>query len=407
MPRKRTTNVPTKATPKKKAKSKKKPVTRLEQLTAVAEQMPGWEPAHKVLTNVLSVPTIFPQFNVATGVNGWPLQRICLIHGPSNMGKTSFLHGLGLSFLQAGHFYNLVDAEFTTPEAWLVQLMHQWSKSPAFRALRPKSYESTVNTVRAALELLADSREHGHLPLDTTMLIGVDSIRKLNPERLMEMIAKEGAEGKKGSIDGMSGRAAQYKAALNAQWMDELTPLLYHANASMAFIGRESANPDKKRPFDRSWKLTGGTALYFDSSLVNRIVRAGWVKHGDKIIGERHLVEIHKTKVAGKEGKIISSFFHTSNGVDREPGFNRARDVLDMAVQAKTVRKKGSKYLWTSTGEEFPDGEANAVAHLHANLPTLAELERETLESFVPLEHDAPDDDGEDPMDGIVKTANG
>ena len=47
-----------------------------------------------------AVPTIFPQYDRATRVGGHPIERWTTVHGPSNHGKTTFLHGLGASFLQ-------------------------------------------------------------------------------------------------------------------------------------------------------------------------------------------------------------------------------------------------------------------------------------------------------------------
>lgn len=390
------------------ARKKKQPeLTRAQQLTAVAESMQHWEPAHTVLTDVVAQPTPFPQFNVASGVGGWPLQRPCLIHGPSNHGKTQFLHGVGKAFLEAGHFYNLVDAEMTTPQAWLQQLMNQWAKSPGFRALRPRSYEQTCDAVRSAADALATARSKGQLPEDVTMFFGIDSIRKLNPERLMDKIADKGATGKKGSsIDGAGGRAAQYKAALNAQWLDELVPLLYHANAAMAFIGREAANTEIKGPYDRTWKLTGGGALFFDSSLVIRVVLAGQVYKGSKenrrMIGERHRLEIHKTKIANKDNKIVMSYYHTSNGALHPAGFDRGRDVLEMALATGVIEKKGTRYWEAENGEFLPDTEVGAAVHLATEHALRERIEAMSLDTFVPHEEDA-DQDTDD--SDIVTTA--
>lgn len=383
---------------------KKKVPDRMAALAAVSQKFKHWAPAHTVLSNVVAQPTIFPQFNVATQVGGWPLQRPCLIHGPSSHGKTSFLHGLGSSFLRAGHFYCLVDAEMTTPAVWLQQLMQQWSTAPGFQALRPKSYEQTCDAVRSAAEVMAEARLKQELPDDVTMLFGIDSIRKLVPERLMEKIAKHGADHKKGSIDGAGGRAAQYKAALNAQWLDELVPLLHHANCAMAFIGREAENTERMGPFDKTWKLTGGKALYFDSSLVVRVVLNGITKKGDAMAGERHRLEIHKTKVSAKENRVVVSHFHTSNGSHLPIGFDRGRDVLEMGVESGVIEKKGAKYVIADTGECLPDTEAEAAAYLLRTDDAREHVEALCQSAFVPMEIDMPADTA---SEGIVTEANG
>ena len=390
------------------ARRKKKP-DRISALEAVSKTMEHWQPAHTVLTDVVAQPTIFPQFNVASGVGGWPLQRPCLIHGPSSHGKTVFLHGLGKSFLQAGHFYNLVDAEMTTPDRWVRQLMASWADSPGFNALRPKSYEQAVDAVRSAAEALAEAREKELLPEETTMLFGIDSIRKLNPDRLMKKIASKGADHKDGSIDGAGGRAAQYKAALNAQWLDELVPLLHHANCALAFIGREAENTEGMGgKFDRKWKLTGGKSLFFDSSLVIRVVLGENLMKGSKenarMVGQRHRLEIHKTKITNKENKVVLSHFHTSNGALIPAGFDRGRDVLEMAVEAGTITKKGKKFYRSDTGECLPDTWVGAATELYENESLCNEIEEMSRLEFSPVEESI-----EDPPEGpdIVVQANG
>ncbi len=355
------------------------PKTRLAALNKVAKKMSAWQPAREALTRVQAVPTIFPQINWGTRVGGWPIQRVALVHGPSAHGKTSLAHGLGLSFLHAGHFYGYVDAEFTTPEDWLVQLMGEMADHPGFQALRPSSYERTVAAVRQFCETVAEAREKKEIPANTTALLVVDSIRKLVPERLMETIE---AQGDKGGVDGMSGRAAQYKAALNSAWMDELVPLLYHTNTAMLIIARESENTQAGK-YSPGWKLTGGKGLFFDSSLVVRVTRARWVKDGAgataRIVGERHCAQIYKSKIAGKKDKAIDCYFHTSNGVLIPAGFDSARDVLDVAKARGIVKSSGGWLQHDASGEVW-HGESAAVVSLTNSPQTLADLEREVEE---------------------------
>lgn len=344
--------------------------TRLRQMQSVAERFKSWRPAKEVLTRVRALPTIFPQLDWKTHCGGWPLQRFALIHGPSNHGKTTFVHGLGLSFLQSGHWYAYIDAEFTTPEDWLVRLMAAHSDDPGFIALRPTSYENVVEAVREFAETIAEAREKGKLPPDTTGFAVVDSIRKLVPERLLEKIAKG-----EGGIDGAGGRAAMMRAAINAQWLDELTPLLYHSGISLAFISRETENPDSS-PWAPEFKVGGGKALEYDSSLVCRITRAQWLKDGEDIIGERHRVTIRKTKVGPKEDKQEQAHFHTSNGKLVPEGFDRARDVLELAVELGVVQKAGA---WLRVGDhKLGHGENEAVKRLGADANLLEEIESMT-----------------------------
>lgn len=296
--------------------------------------------------------------------------------------NTIFVHGLGLSYLRAGHFYAYVDAEHTTPETWLRDLMAQHAENPAFLAQRPVTFEETVDAVRELVDGVAKARNDGDLEPDTSALIVIDSIRKLVPKNLLAKILKHGADGAKGSVDGAGGRAAQMRAALNAQWLDELTPLLSHTKTSLVFISRETEDPNadpSAKKYGTDFKVGGGKALVYDSSLVCRITRAAWVKESSadnaRIIGEKHRVRIHKTKVGGKEGRYTDAFFHTSNGVLQPPGFDPARDLLEMALERGDVVQSGSWYSTAADGESIGQGKNAAVKYLYDNPDTMNALQ--------------------------------
>lgn len=313
----------------------------------------SFRPARDVLTVVKAVPTIFPDVDRTLKCGGWPLERVAVVHGPSSHGKTMFCHGLGLSFLRRGHMYGFVDAEFTTPITWLDALMGEHANSPAFIAMRPKTYEEAVDGIRAGSENMAKARREGKVPPDTSILWVVDSVRKLQPKDLIKRLEKMGAEGEKGSVDGYGGGAARLKANLNAAWLDELVPLMGHTGCTIALIGRESddATADARdRQFGRDWKLTGGKALQFDSSMTVRISLAGKVTVGPEdakvVVGERHLVEVRKTKVAAKVDHVEKAYFHTDL-----LGFDRARDLLRLGEELGVLKTSGA---WVSfEGQRF------------------------------------------------------
>jgi RecA/RadA recombinase len=279
------------------------------------------------------------------------------------MGKTALVHGLGLSFLERGHFFGYVDAEYTTPEDWLRKLMGTYADHPGFVAKRPKTYEETVDAVRQFVEVVAEAREKGELDPETSALVAIDSVRKLVPDRLLEKIHKEGAQGKKGSIDGAGGRAAQMRAALNAQWLDELVPLLYHTRTALVFVAREYEADKADNPFAPDVKVGGGRALEYESSVIVRVTRAGWVKVEDgPVYGERHLVRIRKSKVGPKEAKVVDAVFHTSNGVLVPEGFDRARDLVYFGENSGAVLKRGNTYWFGK--RKLGVGVTNAVKKL-------------------------------------------
>lgn len=367
---------------------------RMQRMHKIAGRFEGWRPATDVLVPVRGVQSVFVQVDSITKIGAWPIERVCLVHGPSNEGKTAFVHGLGLSFLQRGHYYAFIDAEHTTPVTWLRQLMKGFETHPGFVAMRPSSYEDTVDRVRKFCETIGEAKAKRELAEDTSGLIVVDSIRKLSPKRLLDTLFKEGSaeEGrgafgrkkKAAGVDGMSGRAAQYKAALNAQWLDELVPLVAQTGTSVVIITRETEDTEADIFSSKDFKIAGGKALIFDSSLVCRIVKVGNVVDGtgkeQKLYGERHAVEIHKTKIGTKDERTPVACFHTSNGKLVPAGFDRARDVIEIGIDAGIVEKSGSWY--SHDGERLGQGEHAVVKTLTNDPERLRRIEEDVRRCF-------------------------
>lgn len=367
----------------------------------VAERFASLRPAYEVMKRVSAVPTRFIQFDHASGVGGLPIERFMLMHGPSSQGKTSFGVGLLGSFLARGHFAFMLDAERTTPLDYVAALIgEELARSPTFLASRPGTYEDAVRQVREFALGVKAAREAGEVPEDTSALILVDSIRKLVPKGIFDKIT---GEAKAKGIDGVGGRAAQLKAAMNAAWMDELVPMLDETRTAMLVIARETEDPEAdvwEKRAGRDYKVGGGKAIYYDASLVLRIERDRYVTEKvsreeydqgvrGHVFGERHRVTIRKTKVAGREERETICYFHTSNGVLVPPGFDTARDVLDLAKSFGLVRGAGS---WLQWGKVKWQGETAAVRKLTATPEMLADLERAVRGAFAakaPTEVDA------------------
>lgn len=336
-----------------------------------------WKPARQVLTHVRAVPTIFPHFDHASGIGGLPLQRYTLVHGESSKGKTKFALGLELSFLERYHYVFHVDAEMTTAIDWCESLMARHADSPNYFALRPKSYEETADAVRRAMVMVGNARASGKLHEDVGGLVVVDSLRKLVPKGLLDKLFKEGAAG---SLDGMKGRGAQVKAALNGQWLDELVPLMHDTNCGLVLIAREIEDVEadaNDRKYGRDFKIGGGKAVVFDASLGVR-VSASWIydKAGEdrEVIGERHTAGIWKMKVAGKDEKVAEAYFHTSNGKLSPEGFDRPRDVFRLGRILEVVSGEGGRFKWRRNNWH---GEEQAVRKLHDFPNVMVELEAE------------------------------
>jgi RecA/RadA recombinase len=367
---------------------------RAKSLAAVAKRFERFRPAAEVLTRVRAVPTRFVQFDHATRVGGLPIERFTLLHGPSQAGKTEFALGLEESFLARDHFVFHVDAERTTPITWCEELMGKLAGHPFFRAYKPTSYEATMMEVRQFLLAVAESKKAGEVPEDTSALIVVDSLDKLAPKDLAVEImkyAKEDAEDPKAGKD----RSGMIKAKMNTSWMNEVVPLLEHSQAGFVAIAREMEDPEADmwaRRAGTNYKVRGGKDIYYDSSMAIRVERESWITHGDgkerEVYGERRRITIRKTKVAGKESKTVVCHYHASNGVLIPPGFDRARDVLELGKKLGVVEQKGS---WLNVGgERIGSSEHNSVKVLAANLAWLDKIDAEVRARFAdvaPVEH--------------------
>jgi RecA/RadA recombinase len=362
-------------------------------LLKAATMFKGFRPAREVMTRVRAVPTRFVQFDHAVRVGGFPIERFSLVHGPSSHGKTTLVLGLVDSFLERDHLALYIDAERTTPMTWAEELMGKNAQHPGFFAIRPETYEATIGDVREFLNRLIALKEGGHLPPETSALVVVDSLRKLVPADLMKEILtaeKEVSEerlGRRKIITAGRDRSAQLKAKMNAAWMDELVPLLEKSGAAFIAIAREMQDPDANvfaKKFGTDYKVGGGSAIYYDASLDLRVTRVAWVGEGDgqnrKVYGERHRITVKKTKVAGKDDKVALAHFHSSNGTFTPPGFDRARDVLELARAFGVV--KSPKKGWLTHGNVRWRGEHEAVLKLTQAKPLLRSIEAEVRAAF-------------------------
>ena len=193
--------------------------------------------------------------------------------------------------------------------------------------------------------------------------------------------------------DGMGGRAAQFKAALNNQWMDQLVPLTAQTGTGVILIAREyeKGDDDDFLTRDEDYVIGGGRGPVFDSSIRARVILEGEIWEGDgssrRTVGQRHRVEIRKTKIGKKEERVPSGLFHTSNGALVPEGFDGPRDHLGLAKDMGIVDVRGSFYWHGKT--KLGQGEHAAVVRLHKDPAAIAALVadvRDMIESRISAE---------------------
>jgi RecA/RadA recombinase len=368
------------------------PKTPEKKISALAKRFEavGSKSPDVALPELVSIQTRFIQYDWATRVGGHPLARATTIHGPSNEGKTAFMIGLGASFVEAGGVCDLVDAERTTTKKWLLELVGEVANSDRFRARRPDTYEQCVDETRELHRLVKQMREDGDLPKHASVITLVDSLGRLVPEDIAAKIRRFGAEGEKGSVDGMGGASAMIMAKMNKDWFQELVPLLDSCSTSWACVTRESQkmNASKwEKDTGNDYHVIGGRSVIYDAALVNRIERDDWVvveREGKKVVlGERHRITVKKTKIGGKEGRATIAYFHTSNGTDYEPGFDRARDVVELGLKLGVLVMRGNRVGWPSMSETSSwAGRESCMKELRGAPADLANLEAEVRARF-------------------------
>jgi hypothetical protein len=144
-------------------------------------------------------------------------------------------------------------------------------------------------------------------------------------------------------------------------------------------IARESANVQKQTKFDPEYVLQGGKAVFFDSSLVARIQRDGWIEQNKtkdkpgRVVGESHRVRVYKTKVSALEGRATDCWFHTSNGAVSPEGFDLARDAFELGVRLKIINANGSSFSFR--GHRIGIGEHQAVKAISEDADLLSDLQ--------------------------------
>lgn len=350
-------------------------------MAKVAQSFGAFRPAAEVVRRVEAVPTLFVDLDRVFGCGGLPTGRIIVVHGPPNNGKTALTLGLGLSFLKRDHFFGLADLERTTPTDWLENLYGDAAKHPGFVALSGDgTFEHVRDGHRSFFEGVAEGRKSGDLPPDTRAITLVDSIKKLIPKKLWDELDKAIAadtkatkvlpggrkQKPKGGVDGAGGRAGQIKAAYLSAWFDELVPLLAETQGTVIMIAREEVGEEQIGTFTREViTLNGGRAVNFESSLTLRVLASPTYEgDGDKreYVGEKHIVQVRKTKVAAKEERVPEAVFHTSNGAQCPAGFDRARDLFACALELGVIEVKGSHY--STTRAKLGQGQTQALQSL-------------------------------------------
>ena len=286
-------------------------------------------------------------FDAALGVGGFPRGRVVEIYGPESGGKTTIaLHAIAQAQKNGGTAA-FIDAEHAMDAQYAQKL--------------------GVNTD----DLLVSQPDSGEQALEIAeVLVRSGAIDILVVDSVASLVPKAELEGDMGdSLPGLQAR-------LMSQALRKLTGIVSKSNTCMIFINqiREKIGV----MFGNPETTTGGRALKFYSSIRVEIRRAGAIKDGDIIVGNRTKVKIVKNKVA-------PPFREAEFDIIYNQGISYEGDLLDQAVEKRFVDKSGSWFSYK--GERMGQGRDNAKQFLRDHPDAAQEIDgklREILASSNP-----------------------
>lgn len=265
---------------------------------------------------------------------GWGKGRIIELYGPNSSGKTTLaLHAIAAAQAN-GEICAFIDAEHALDPSYAVALGVNIEE---LIISQPDSGEQALQIT----ETLINSGSLG--------IVVIDSVAALTPQ----------AEIDKQIGDIVPGR----QAALMSQAMRKLPRACAKTSCTLIFINQI------RMKLGISWgspeTTSGGEALKFYTSQRLDVRRIGGIKDGDKLIANRTRAKIVKNKLA-PPFRICEFDIRYGKGIDV------AADVLDLAVEAGIVEKKGAWYNYGT--DRIGQGRNNVLEYLKCSPDVYKEI---------------------------------
>ncbi|MBK03867.1 MAG: recombinase RecA [Deltaproteobacteria bacterium] len=288
----------------------------------------------------------------ALGIGGYPRGRVVEIFGPESAGKSTLaLHAVH-SCQKQGGIAAYIDAEHALDTTYATALGVEVSD---LLLSQPDCGEQALEIV----DLLARSQ--------AVDLIVVDSVAALVPQAELE-----GA---------MGDQHVGLQARLMSRALRKIVGIVQRCGVTVIFINQLRQKIGVM--FGNPETTTGGHALKFYSSVRLDIRRAGPIKAGDQIKGNRVRVKVVKNKMAAPFQKVE---FDVLYGV----GICHLSELLDMGLETGIVEKSGAWLRYE--GESLGQGRDKARDFLREN-----EAIRQEIYDKVMLALNGEDDVQEDP----------
>jgi recombination protein RecA len=311
--------------------------------------------------HVEAIPTGALSLDIALGVGGVPRGRVTEIYGPESSGKTTLCQHIIAEAQKRGGIAAFVDVEHALDPVYAARCGVDVDNL----------YISQPDTGEQALEIAEALVRSGAIDV-----VVIDSVAALVP---------------RAEIEGEMGDAhVGLQARLMSQALRKLSGAVKQSNTALIFtnqlrqkIGVMFGNPET---------TSGGMALRFYASVRLDMRRVQAIKEGGEVTGNR-------TKVTVKKNKVAPPFKVAEFDIMYNEGISKVGDVLDIAVDAGIVEKRGSFYSYGET--RLGQGRENSKQFLRDNPDVALEIENRVREagSLPRLKFGQPDDDGVEPSE--------
>ena len=259
-----------------------------------------------VNNKVPHLPTGIVSLDAALGIGGLPKGRIIEIYGPESSGKTTLTLQVIAQGQKQGMTCAFIDSEHALDPGYARSLGVQVEQ---LLVAQPSCGEEALDIA----EILSKS--------GGVELIVIDSVAALTPRAEIE-----------GS---MGDQHVGLQARLMSRALRKLTGATSNSNTTLVFINQIRHKIGVT--FGSNETTPGGNALKFYSSVRLDIRRIGAIKEGEEIVGNKTRIKVAKNKMAPPFRKVDLELYYGD-------GLCPAADLLESALQAGLLNKRGSYY---------------------------------------------------------------
>lgn len=291
------------------------------------------------------IPTGALSLDIALGVGGVPRGRIIEIFGHEGTGKTTLALHIVSEAQKMGGIAAFIDVEHALDTSYArnigVNLENVLISQP--------------DAGEQALEIVETLIRSGAIDV-----VVVDSVAALTPQAEVE---GEMGDAHVGLLPRLMSKALRKLSGVT----NKSKTCVIFTNQIRQKIGIMFGNPDT---------TPGGLALKFHASVRLEIRRSQQIKEGSDVLGNRVLTKVVKNKVAPpfKEAEFDVTF---GKGISKEG------NLLDIAVEAGMVEKRGSWFSYNN--ERIGQGRNSAKTYFEENPEITAELDKKVRENLTSI----------------------